>query len=72
MPYQSLAQERWAHTPSGEQALGGAAKVAEWDAATKGASLPQRVSKTKKPISDRVKQLHASGMISNNQLKRFG
>lgn len=43
MPYQSLAQERWAHTPAGTRALGGKAKVAEWDAATKGKKLPRKV-----------------------------
>lgn len=42
MPYKSLAQERWAHTPSGQKALGGASKVAEWDSASKGLSLPKR------------------------------
>lgn len=42
MPFVSLAQERWAHTPEGEKALGGPGKVAEWDAATKGRSLPMR------------------------------
>ena len=47
MPYQSDAQRRWAHTPSGEKALGGPAKVAEWDSASKGMKLPER----KKPTS---------------------
>lgn len=42
MPYVSKKQEAWAHTPGGEKALGGPAKVAEWDAATKGRSLPAR------------------------------
>lgn len=42
MPYQSTAQERWAHTPSGEKALGGPEKVKEWDAASKGMKLPER------------------------------
>lgn len=35
MPYVSTAQQRWAHTPAGTRALGGAAKVHEWDEATK-------------------------------------
>ena len=45
MPYISKAQERWAHTPAGTTALGGAAKVHEWDQATKGkyGSLPGHV-----------------------------
>lgn len=42
MPYKSQAQERWAHTEAGMKALGGPEKVAEWDAATKGAKLPER------------------------------
>ena len=42
MPYQSIQQERWAHTPAGTKALGGPTKVAEWDSATKGKSLPKR------------------------------
>lgn len=47
MPYRSLAQQGWAHTPAGEKALGGPAKVAEWDATTKGKKLPKRVSPPK-------------------------
>ncbi len=43
MPYASLAQERWAHTPAGTKALGGASKVKEWDRATKGKKLPKRI-----------------------------
>ena len=43
MPFASQAQRRWAHTPSGLQALGGPAKVAEWDRASKGLKLPPRV-----------------------------
>jgi hypothetical protein len=43
MPYRSIQQERWAHTPAGEKALGGASKVAEWDAASKGKRLPKKV-----------------------------
>jgi len=45
MPYKSLAQERWAHTPTGTKALGGSAKVAEWDSATKGKKLIKKVAK---------------------------
>jgi|GEM_PF-2647828 len=43
MPYLSEAQRRWAHTKKGTEALGGASKVAEWDAASKGKKLPERV-----------------------------
>ena len=42
MPYKSKAQERWAHTPAGQKALGGPAKVTEWDTASRGAKLPER------------------------------
>ena len=47
MPYKSKAQERWAHTPTGKKALGGAEKVKEWDRASKGKMLPERVAKKK-------------------------
>ena len=43
MPYKSAAQRRWAHTATGEQALGGPGKVVEWDQATKGRKLPERI-----------------------------
>lgn len=43
MPYVSEQQRKWAHTQSGLKALGGAAKVAEWDAASKGKKLPKKV-----------------------------
>ena len=49
-PYVSLAQERWAHTPSGEEALGGKSGVHEWDEATKGKKLPEKVSKSDKKV----------------------
>lgn len=39
-PYKSFAQEGWAHSPSGEKALGGEG-VAELDKATKGKKLPK-------------------------------
>lgn len=43
MPYKSVAQQRWAHTKEGTRALGGKGKVAEWDSASKGKSLPRRI-----------------------------
>jgi hypothetical protein len=46
MPYKSDAQRRWAHTKAGKEALGGEAGVHEWDEATKGKNLPERVSKS--------------------------
>ena len=48
MPYKSDAQRRWAHTAKGMKALGGAAKVKEWDEASKGAKLPEHVKPKKK------------------------
>jgi len=42
MPYKSDAQRKWAHTAAGTKALGGPAKVAEWDSASKGRKLPAR------------------------------
>jgi hypothetical protein len=39
MPFVSRRQQRWGHTPEGEKALGGPAKVAEWDRATKGSHM---------------------------------
>jgi hypothetical protein len=42
MPYKSKQQEKWAHTPEGIKALGGAKKVAEWDKASKGKNLPKQ------------------------------
>lgn len=43
MPYKSQAQRRWAHTKTGIKALGGKAKVKEWDSSSKGKKLPGRV-----------------------------
>ena len=53
MPYVSQKQEAWAHTPEGEKALGGPAKVAEWDSASKGMKLPRNV-KTPAPHAVRL------------------
>jgi hypothetical protein len=46
MPYASDAQRRWAHTATGIKALGGKAKVHEWDQASKGKKLPERVKQS--------------------------
>lgn len=45
MPYESEAQQGWAHTAEGTKALGGPEKVAEWDRASKGLKLPGHVQK---------------------------
>ena len=39
MPWASKSQARWGHSPTGVKALGGAAKVSEFDAATPKGSL---------------------------------
>jgi len=41
MPYASEAQRRWAHTAEGKSKLG--SKIHEFDEASKGMSLPERV-----------------------------
>ena len=43
MPWKSVAEARWGHSPSGIAALGGKAKVQEWDKATTPGTLPQVV-----------------------------
>lgn len=53
MPWRSDQQRKWGHTPEGEKALGGPAKVAEWDRATKGMSLPHRVGSNMDKFSSR-------------------
>lgn len=44
MPYKSDAQRRWAHSEAGVKALG-PGKVKEFDEASKGMDLPERVKK---------------------------
>ncbi len=48
MPWKSDQQRKWGHTAAGKKALGGAAKVSEWDNATKGKKLPKKVKKKSK------------------------
>lgn len=45
MPFKSEAQNRWAHTAEGTKALGGPAKVKEWEGATDYSHLPQKLAK---------------------------
>ncbi len=47
MPWKSGAQRRWGNSPAGHKALG-AKGVHEWNEATKGKNLPERVHKTVK------------------------
>ena len=46
MPAKSKAQNRWVNSSAGKKALG-AKGVAEWNAATKGKKLPERVKRKK-------------------------
>ena len=48
MPYKSEKQRRWAHTPSGKEALGPEG-VKEWDEASKGKDLPEEAQAGKGP-----------------------
>ena len=45
MPWKSKKQARWGHSAAGVAALGGEAKVAEWDAATPKGSLKEEATK---------------------------
>ena len=46
MPFESKAQTRWGNSPAGHEALGDAG-VKEWNSATKGKVLPEKVEKPK-------------------------
>ena len=60
-PFVSEAQRRWGHTAAGEEALGGEAGVHEWDEATKGKKLPEKVAKAedKLPSTERIRSVEA-------------
>jgi hypothetical protein len=47
MPAVSKAQLRWVNTPAGKKALGSKG-VKEWDSASRGLNLPERVKPMKK------------------------
>jgi hypothetical protein len=49
MPAKSKAQLRWVNSPSGHKALGEAG-VKEWDAASKGRKLPERLTTMTRPL----------------------
>lgn len=55
MPWKSAAQARWGHSAAGVQALGGKAKVAEWDRATHGKRLPKRKGLTLRSLHQGAK-----------------
>lgn len=67
MPFVSTKQQRWGHTPEGEKALGGPAKLAEWDASTKGRNLPM-YSKGSKPSDAAYAQ---GGSVLNKENSQF-
>lgn len=46
MPFVSEAQQAWGNSPAGRAALG-AAGVKEWNEATKGKSLPHKITNSK-------------------------
>ncbi len=56
MPWQSVQQAKWGHSPSGLKALGGAAKVNEWDAATPKGSLTDKTKEKSKWLGGAVKK----------------
>jgi hypothetical protein len=49
MPAVSKAQLRWVNSPSGHKALGESG-VKEWDQATAGKKLPERLHEMKRPL----------------------
>lgn len=53
MPAKSKAQLRWVNSPAGHKALGEKG-VKEWDKASKGLKLPEKVKKNKKPTHSQV------------------
>ena len=61
MPWASKQQSAWGHSPAGVKALGGAAKVAEWDAATPKGSLK---GKTMKPAMMKAMGIPAMKKLS--------
>lgn len=64
MPYVSRSQAAWAHTPEGIKALGGSAKVSEWDRASKGIKLPYRA---KRAFGGVVPHFDIGGMVDPTQ-----
>jgi hypothetical protein len=60
MPFESKAQNAWAHTPAGTKALGGAAKVKEWEHSTDYSHLPERKTVKHKFHSTEIKH-HKDG-----------
>ena len=51
MPFLSKKQNAWAHTPAGVKALGGPAKVKEWEQSTDYKHLPTKITKSKRGLA---------------------
>lgn len=47
MPWKSVKQKQWGHSPAGIKALGGKKAVEEWDRATGNKKLPKVAPKKK-------------------------
>lgn len=61
MPWASVQQAKWGHSPSGLLALGGKKKVAEWDSATEPGSLPER----KEPMEKKKPEHWIQGAVKH-------
>jgi hypothetical protein len=48
VPFKSKAQNAWAHTEEGMDALGGPSAVKEWESNTDYSKLPEKKTKNKK------------------------
>ena len=46
MPFESMKQNAWAHTPAGTKALGGKVNVKEWESKTDYSHLPKYAHKS--------------------------
>jgi hypothetical protein len=55
MPFVSKAQSRWAHSKTGQKALGGESKVSEWSASTNYSKLPDKAPSTSGALSKAAK-----------------
>ena len=71
MPFASRAQQKWAHSATGLRALGGAAKVKEWDDATPDFNaLPERAGEGDDPVKREDKSLARSGALLSSMKRR--
>lgn len=66
MPWKSDQQRKWGHTVAGKKALGGEAGVREWDEATKGKKLPEKIGKSELPKTPKLGS--ALGSTLGNQM----